>query len=400
MLATKAQIAEKYELAEKRIHEVHLRKIGSSEGNVFLISTAYPGVWIEHAFDGLVYAQLYPEDKNVAKNQMRLFIDKRREDGHIPYNVLDEELLKQKPAYKRAVGYGQLQECVSFGALCYETFCLTHDAVFLKDAYDTLAGWDKWLCENRMTTGRGLIEMFCVYDTGHDNSGRFAGIPNGCRDLDGKIPADNPALPILAPDMNAVFYGNRVALAKMADSLGKKQEAAIWREKAEETKKKIFELLWDPDDEFFYDVDVNGNMRKIKSIAITNIFTEKLLSQEQFERVYEKHMLDNEEFGTPYRFPSVAYNAGFKDDHSEKNCWGYFAQALTALRAQRWMDYYQKGADYDELLKGWVDAYATQTDKMFTQELDPITGEPTDCSRWYSSAMLLYIYAVRRLKLI
>ena len=56
--ATKAEIEEKKRLAEERIRSFHIRPIGNSPGPVFLISTAYPGVWMEHAFDALCYAHL------------------------------------------------------------------------------------------------------------------------------------------------------------------------------------------------------------------------------------------------------------------------------------------------------------------------------------------------------
>ena len=37
-----------------------------------------------------------------------------------------------------------------------------------------------------MTLGTGLIELFCEFDTGHDNSRRLAGLPKGCVDRYGK----------------------------------------------------------------------------------------------------------------------------------------------------------------------------------------------------------------------
>ena len=67
--ASGAQIKEKAALARERITSVHLRPIGNSPGNVFLISTAYPGVWMEHAFDALCWAQIQgtEEAKKVAE---------------------------------------------------------------------------------------------------------------------------------------------------------------------------------------------------------------------------------------------------------------------------------------------------------------------------------------------
>ena len=36
----------------------------------------------------------------------------------------------------------------------------------------------------------------------------------------------------------------------------------------------------------------------------------------------------------------------------------------------------------------------------FGQELDPMDGKPSGGSEWYSSCMLFYVYAVRRLKIL
>ena len=69
------------------------------------------------------------------------------------------------------------------------------------------------------------------------------------------------------------------------------------------------------------------------------------------------------------------------------------------MRCARWMDHYGYGADYDELLRCWVDGI-TEAEQNFCQELDPITGEMSNSSEWYYSAMLLYAYACRRLKLV
>ena len=400
--ATSAQIKEKTALALDRITSVHLRPIGNSPGNVFLISTAYPGVWMEHAFDALCWAQLQgtEEAKKVALAQMLLFIINRQEDGHLPYKVIDLTIAGPQWQKDTPNGYGQIQECVSFGRLCFETYLLTGDTEFLKEAYAALKGWDGWLVNNRMTLGRGLIETFCVYDTGHDNSARFADIPNGCPDRQGKTwAADRPALPIVSPDMNAVFFGDRMSLADMAGALGLESEREAWLKKADEVRDAMFEQLYDKADDFFYDIDRAGRMRKIKTIAISNVFTERVLTQTEFDRIYERHMLSPDGFGTPYPFPAVAISDSRGREHAPKNCWGYYSQALTALRAQRWMDAYGRGEDYDRLLEKWMHVMAAQEGPaLFTQELDPVTGVPTDCSRWYSSAMLTYLYAVKRLK--
>ena len=388
-------IQAKYDQALERIRSFHIKSFPGQAGPLFLISTTYPGVWMEHVYDGIKYAELEPAaGREVARNQTLLFIRNQRPDGRLPYNVLDASIVKG--AGRSPVGYRQIQECVSFGRLCWETFRLLNDRDYLKEAYASVSAWDKWLCENRMTMGKGLIELFCLYDTGHDNSARLADIPNPCPDEFGTQPADAEALPILAPDMNAVFYGNRRALAYMAEELGLHAEAAEWRAKAADVKKRMLDMLYDPEDEFFYDVDKNGRMRKFLSISISNVFTEHVPDREMADRIYYRHMKNPAEFWTEYPFPSMAIcDPGSKKDR-DGNSWGYYTQGLTALRCARWMDHYGYSADYDRLLAKWVEAI-TRSDMNFSQELDPLTGEMSKSSEWYSSAMLLYVYACRRL---
>jgi len=391
-------IITKYNQAVERIESFHIKTFPGQPGPIFLISTTYPGVWIEHTYDGIKYGELFPGAKGaeVAKNQTLLFIRNQTEDGRLPYNVLDESIIKAKGWNRSLVNYRQIQECVSFGQLCWDAYMQLNDKEYLKEAYAALCKWDKWLCANRMTMGKGLIELFCLYDTGHDNSARLADIPNPCPDLYGSQPADAPALPILAPDMNAVFYGNRMACAQMAEDLGLAAEADQWREKAADVKKRMIELLYDEDDEFFYDVDCNGVKRKHLSISISNVFTEHVMDQEMADRVYNRHMKNPKEFWTEYPFPSMAISDPGSIKDRDGNSWGYYTQGLTALRCARWMDHYGYSADYNHLLSRWVEAI-TRSDMNFSQELDPITGDMSKSSEWYSSAMLLYVYACRRL---
>jgi hypothetical protein len=387
-------IKQKYEAALSRIESVHIKSFPGQAGPVFLISTAYPGVWMEHVYDALVYANLNPAGGEVARNQTLLFLRNQKPSGRMPFNVIDSSVAAGR--YGSSVGYSQIQECVSFGALCLEAYRILNDKEYLKEAYKGLKAWDSWLEKNRMSLGKGLIELFCLYDTGHDNAARLSDIPNKCPDVDGVLPVDSDAVPMLAPDMNAVFYGDRMALAEMAEELGRVPEAREWREKATGVKKRMFEHLYDPDDLFFYDVDRQGRKRKFLSIAISNVFQERVLDKKEADAVYARHMKNPKEFWTPYPFPSMAVSdPGSKKDR-DGNSWGYYSQALTALRGARWMDFYGYGADYDELLSRWVEAI-TRGEMNFSQELDPMTGEMSKSSEWYSSALLLYVYACRRL---
>ncbi|MEE1047934.1 MAG: alpha-L-rhamnosidase, partial [Clostridia bacterium] len=113
--------------------------------------------------------------------------------------------------------------------------------------------------------------------------------------------------------------------------------------------------------------------------------------------IYNKHLRNEDEFWTPFPFPSMAKADKTFKQNAAGNSWGFYSQALTVLRCTRWMDYYNKNEDFDEILEKWIKQW-TFTDKLkFGQELHPLTGEPSECSEWYSSCMLVCLYAIRRL---
>lgn len=384
----RALLRAKKQQALDRIYTYHLRPWCGSVGNTFFISDTYPGLWLEHTFDAIAWAGYEPEQHDVSRSQVRLFLSRQKPDGQLPCYI-----------WKDKIGYSQIQECVSFGRLCIEAAEQNpQDAALLADAYEGCKKWDAWLCQHRMTRKTGLIEMFCGFDTGHDNSSRLYGMkyPNNICEDAAVPPKDDDLLPVLAPDMNAVFYGDRMALAEMAERLGRPEEAADWREKAKQVKNALFEICYDKEDEFFYDVDQCGRKRKIRSISITNVLTERVVDEALGGEIFERWLHNPKEFWTPYPFPAVSAGDPTWRQNLPGNSWGYYSQGLTALRSLRWMEAYGKGAELNQLLEKWVAAW-TRSETPFGQELHPLTGEPSQSSPWYSSCMLVYLYALRRL---
>ena len=306
-----------------RIREKHFRQNECYNGRLFLISTTYPGYWLEHVFDSIVWAKLYPEDSDLASSQVRLFLKNQREDGRIPCCIFDNEIMNSIPGLAKVytgqdvcppgftTKYSQLQECVSIASLCLEAWEI-NQSEDLEWYYNCCSKWDEWLCNNRMTRNKGLVETFCGFDTGHDNSGRFAGMKyktDACRiasEFSDGYPVDCDVAPLISPDVNAVFYGSRTALSKMADILGKKEEANMWRNKAADVKSRLIETCFDPESCFFYDVDKHDQKIYVKSISITTLFCEHLLDNEMADEIYTRYLSNPKEFATPYPFPGTS----------------------------------------------------------------------------------------------
>lgn len=406
----KEKIREIYAQVADRIKNVHIGCFEGMDKPMFLISDTYPGVWLEHVYDAVFYAKLEPSAIDVAKNTINYFMDYQTPEGQLPFVLINPA--KSGRERSSIAGYSQIQECVSFPELCLEVCEMSGDRALLERSYKSAAAWVSWLRKYRMTTERGLIELFVGYDTGHDNSGRLAGLScpglyqkDGVRMNAGCLPENDAVAPIFAVDMNCNFYASNRALEKMANLLGKSEEAAKWASDAAEIKKKLFEHCYDEANAFFYDVDKNGNKRKYLSSTIFHLFLEKVLDKnadaELIEKIYTRHIKNPDEFWTPYPFPSMAVCDPSCKDHKPNNCWGYYTQGLIALRCTRWMDFYGMEKDFDVLCEKWLEAWTNCFDELkMGQELDPFSGKPTECSQWYSSCMLFYTYAARRLNLI
>lgn len=395
-----SQVQVRTDMALDRIRTLHVKTFAGHPTPVFLISNAYPGVWLEHAYDALCYARFDPVMAPVAQSQAELFLNNQKPDGQLPCYVLDGANTNIR-GYGALVGYGQLQECVSFARICLETYDMTGDKAFLERAYAGCSRWDDWLAEHRSTMETGLIELFCEFDTGHDNSPRFKDIARkGCPGGDARVCNPEPFLPLLAPDVNAVVCGSRRALARMAEVLDRPDQTRQWQKKADQVFEALMARCYDPEDQFFYDVDRFGNKRRHRTIHIANLFQEQVLPQPLADRIYDRYLRNPAEFWTPYPFPSLSVADPDFRQEAAGNDWGFYAQGLTALRALRWMDAYGKGDDLKILMRAWVQAFTASQDLFFTQELHPLSGVPSQSSAWYSSSMLFYLHAVRRLGLL
>lgn len=327
---------------------------------VLIEGAEYPGVWQEDApQEGWLYRHFRPD---IARNNHLVFFALQKPDGQLP----DANKLS-------SIGFGQIQMVVPIAATAWELARLMGDEELLRTAYGSCSRWDRWLMRYRNTRGTGLIEGFCTYDTGMDNSSRWAGMPRACPDGDARICPHAPGLPRLCPDLSATVYGGRMALAAMADALAKPNEAADWRERAETIRRLIMEKLYVPEDGAFYDLDAQDHFVKVRSVVITRVCGGHVVDPPTFDVIWRKQIGNPEAFWAPYPIPSVALNDPTFPKHIPRNCWGGASQALTALRAPRWMDHYGRSAELGHLMQQWCKAM--RRDTSFRQQLDPRTGE-------------------------
>ena len=368
---------------------------------VLFEGSTYQGIWQECGpHESLVYATLrsYVASSGaaappleVARNTHMAFFALQREDGQLPASVKMD-----------STGYGQIQMVVPIAATAWDLAQLLRDEQFLATAYKSCGRWDAWLRRYRDTRRTGLVEGFCTYDTGHDNSPRWKGIPNRCPDADARKAPALASMPRLCPDLSASVYGARVALAAMASALGKPTEAQKWREDAETIRLLILDKLYSAEDAAFYDLDAQNQFVRVRSDVIGRVLGEHVLKLDDkrdrgiFEAVWSRQLHNPEAFWGAYPLASVAMNDPQFVRPIPRNSWGGASQALTSLRAPRWMEHYGQHVAMRQMMEQWCVAIARHQE--FRQQMDPLSGVFTQPDPGgYSPAALVFLDYARRL---
>ena len=382
----------------------NVRKMPRYNHPVLVEGSTYAGIWQECApQEGLVYGLLQqyvdtppgsPTPLQIARANHMAFFAQQKEDGQLPASI------KLADPVGTTGGYGQIQMVVPIAATAWELVQQTRDDELLQTAYTSCSRWDGWLRRYRDTRKTGLIEGFCTYDTGHDNSPRWKGIPNRCPDADARKCPPDPTMPRLCPDLSATVYGGRIALAAMAQALGKTNDHARWLADAEHIRQLILKKLYSPEDGAFYDLDAQNRFVRVRGDVITRALGERVVDpvkdREIFENVWNKQLHNPKAFWAPYPFPSIAMDDPTFVRPIPRNSWGGASQALTALRAPRWMAYYGKQAEMKHMMRQWCAAIMRHTE--FRQQMDPLTGDFTQPDPGgYSPTALVFLEFAHRL---
>ena len=357
----------------------------------------YPGIWLEHNQDWLFLADsafgLGDEAAQAAWAAQEAFLRFQRDDGLLPFN------LPLRPTGDAPARYGQVQAVWSPIRCALELARrVGRPERDIARLYDAGVRYDGWFRRHRDTAGTGLAEMFCEFDTGHDNDPRVCdgGIPRACPGGDAAAMPALPCMPVLSVDLSAMLFGTRMALADVADDLGRPAEASRWRSDASALGEAIRRHLYDPVDEFFYDRDRAG-FRRYRTEHITRLFLNGVLDQDEVDAIWARHFATpGRGFAAAYPVPSMAIDDPHFPKEPTHNSWGRNTQALTLLRALLWAEAYGKGEWLDATLASWLRATLLHADRFrFQQELDPLTGEPIGDIGGYTPSLLLYLAALR-----
>lgn len=371
----------------------------------------YTGLYLENAaLNGENYARFDPQ---FALNNIRAFFITQREDGKFPNVIWPGYRMRERPRNLTeftsvipeldgaVANYGGINGiCLPYHA--WRTyFWAGKDRAYLQQSYRALEKYDGFLWNTRDSDGDGLLELWCMFDSGEDHSSRLMtryapanwpfDIPPGAlgapvsadaeayrahwifhaRD---KVPPPTPEevlVPFESMDVNAYSHAARDVLALISAELGN-GKAAYWRKKAEEVRERVEERLWVEEKHACFDLDRHG--RRNPELIHNNLraMYYGVFTQEMADAFIRHHLLNPGEFWTPTPIPSIAINEPLFEN-VEGNNWSGQVQALTLSRSLHALEKYGHYAEVsllgEKLIATW-----TKNEFRFTQQIDPFTS--------------------------
>ena len=349
-----------YDTAEEKCRG-NLKRFG---GDLVLVEGGgYEKIWLEtQPMGGEMYAL---RNLEAAKNNVQLFMRHQREDGRLPGSIqcIDG---KTEAQFNKYQGF-----CFPFPALNLY-YLLGEDRAYLLQLRDCLRRFDDCLWRTLDSNGDGLLESFCVYDTGEDLALRYGDAP--CWWTEDVPPEGCAVVPMASMDVMSWSYAARDTLAYISRILNDGQ-AEAWRKKAAAVGQALREGLWDERRGACFDRDKYGNVINILCHNTLRCMYWGSLSPVMAERFVYKHLLNPREFWTPFPLPSVAVcDPAFRN--APENSWSGQPEGLTYQRAILALENYGYHSIVTRLGEKLIQAIA-ENGFRFTQQFDPFTGKPT-----------------------
>lgn len=322
----------------------------------------YQKIWLEtQPMGGAMYAL---RDMEAAVNNQLFFMECRREDGRLPGSIACENG-KIIPQFNKFQGF-----CFPDPALDM-AYIAGADREYLLLLYEALRGFDEYLWRVRDSDGDGLLESWCVYDTGEDHALRYGDAPNWWTEE--VPPTDSNRVPMPSMDITAFSFTARNVLTALSRMLENGNED-FWRAKAEDVRLRIRKGFWDEARGAYFDRFKDGTRDDTLIHNTLRLMYWGVPDAGMAGRFVREHLLNPAEFWTPMPLPSVAVNDPlFRNEPS--NCWTGQPEGLTYQRAVRALENYGFLPEITQIGQKLISA--AWNGKAFSQQYDPFTGKPS-----------------------
>lgn len=327
------------------------------------------GLWLEtQPMGGCLYGKF---DLEVARNNMEVILEGQLKNGKLPHLThLDGTLWNGAIAFNAVAQYGL--------DLYY---LLNKDAAFLDKLEDALARYDAYLWQTHDSNGNGVLEAYGSTDTGED--GQAFNRYDLPRDPDGKRFVESVSV-------TADSYANRAVLAKIAAIKGDEVRRQVWQSKADELQKRAREYFWVEERKAAFDRDSKEKILPTLNQLNIRAMTQGMFTQQMAGDFVRHHLMNPQEFFTPYPIPSTAVNDPkfINMEKSTEYCsWAGPSQGLTLQRCVKALENYGFYAEIGLIGQRLLNRIG-QEPVRFPVQFNPLTGEPAGKGGGYGPMIL------------
>ncbi len=248
----------------------------------------------------LTYAYM---DARSAEESQRIYMEQQYPDGLIAYRV--------GPRGPQVYPHnGQATTSAPFFSWTnWEIYKVIKDKKFLRDAYRAGARYIQYLEKERDQNHDGMFEWgpYGIIENVRDGWNVVFQLFSEGEDEGRDISHELDDLDLTTQVANEMYY-----LHRMAKELGDAQGAAEWQQKFNRTARLINRYMWDPEDQFYYHISMNGHtfyfegqsLKRQELIGFLPMWAH-VAGKEQ-ARALTKHLTDPDTFWRTYGIPSLS----------------------------------------------------------------------------------------------
>jgi putative isomerase len=244
---------------------------------------SYVGAWLwDSALHAIAYRYIDPE---LARDQIRVMLAQQLQNGMLPDAIFDEGVVSEleHPFH----GHVTKPPILAWAALKIHEVDPNVD--FLLEIYEPLKRENNWWFEYNDDDRDGIIQYTHPYSSGLDDS-----------------PLWGHGMPVESPDINTYLQIQMTTLGKIAEIIGKADEAREWHQRARELSVRMIKHMWDDATGIFHALHAEKPIPVLTPFNLLPIWTADL-PEDINQRVVE-HLSNPDEFMGKYMLPTVAYN--------------------------------------------------------------------------------------------
>lgn len=234
---------------------------------------------------------LMPLNPKLAQQQTYFFTENALPTGMIPEHVFNT-FVPTDTIHPQLLSYGAW--------LIYQR---TKDRGYLERIYDPLARHFDWLYEGGIDTAGNVRDK--------DRDGIFEwGAPPWDNGLDNDPRSDIGLENLEAVDLNAYVLLSMKCLVRMAEALGRADEAERWRKRVQALGEKIIEHFYDPESNMFWDCQYDTG-KPFKVLGFHNflpLLAGVPLEKDRVKLMIQSYLLNPKHFWGKLPFPSLAFS--------------------------------------------------------------------------------------------